>query len=434
MEEKKKGTWTKILLPLCIILLIIGIWQIIVLKLLSMGIINTGLAMVFVTLGTVVIFAIIFFILKSIIDQVRAIVEGPDAGGEAGRVQRKAQKLAQRGDELGRMVRSLQDSVRSFAQVIAGIKLASVELGEVSEEFSQIFTNMTTAVEHTGEAVAAITGNTVSQAESTADMKDKIISIGASIDRISENIEALTKSAENMRDCNRTAEQIMAELISISRNSGEEIENVRVQTERTNQSAQQIRTATDIIAGISNQTNLLALNASIEAARAGEHGRGFAVVAEEIRTLADQSRESTDQINQIVNDLIGNSDISVEITQKVSEAVIKQNQKIRDTEEIFQTLNEEISLVSDSIEGIGTEIEELDSHKDVIEHSIASLADSAEQNAGSAGVTAESMEEFRQIVDECNHAREKVVHVSDELVGYIKKVNVNAVKEKLSGH
>lgn len=433
MEEKKKGTWVKILLPLCMILLIIGIWQIIVLELLSMGIINTGLAMVFVTLGTVVIFAVIFFVLKSITDQVRAIVEGPDAGGDMGRVRRKAEKLAQRDDELGRMVSSLQDSVRSFAQVIAGIKLASVELGEVSEEFSEIFTNMTAAVEHTGEAVTTITGNTISQAESTADMKEKISSVGVSIDKIAQNIEALAKSAENMRACNHNAETIMAELISISRDSGEEIENVRVQTERTNQSAQQIRTATDIIAGISNQTNLLALNASIEAARAGEHGKGFAVVAEEIRTLADQSRESTNQINKIVSDLIGNSDISVEITGKVAEAVNRQNQKIKDTEEIFQTLNEEIGLVGDSIEGIGTEVGELDNHKDVIEHSIALLADAAEQNAASARVTTESMEEFRQIVDECNHATDKVVHVSDELLGYIKKVNVKAVKEKLSG-
>ncbi len=61
----------------------------------------------------------------------------------------------------------------------------------------------------------------------------------------------------------------MEELVNISKESGIAIENVRQQTDLTNQSAQEIRTATEIIAGISNQTNLLALNASIEAARAG---------------------------------------------------------------------------------------------------------------------------------------------------------------------
>lgn len=93
--------------------------------------------------------------------------------------------------------------------------------------------------------------------------------ISVSIDHISSNIEDLTKSAQAMREYNRSAEQIMQELIAISEESGVAIENVRKQTDLTNQSAQQIRTATEIIAGISSQTNLLALNASIEAARAG---------------------------------------------------------------------------------------------------------------------------------------------------------------------
>ena len=72
-----------------------------------------------------------------------------------------------------------------------------------------------------------------------------------------------------MQECNESAENIMGELIDISKKNGEAIENVREQSKLTNDSAQQIQTVTDIIADISNQTNLLALNASIEAARAG---------------------------------------------------------------------------------------------------------------------------------------------------------------------
>jgi len=97
-------------------------------------------------------------------------------------------------------------------------------------------------------------------------------------------------------------------------------------------SVQQIKDCMQQIIAIANQTNMLALNASIEAARAGENGKGFAVVAEQIRELADQSRESTEHINQIVNGLIENSNISVETAKKVSEAFEKQDAKIKDTE------------------------------------------------------------------------------------------------------
>lgn len=432
MEDKKKtAVWGKLLKPLCAFLIVMVVWQIAVLQLVKVGAISAIMGMILDAVVVIVIFAMIFVFVKSILDQIRIVVSGNASENSTGsKVAEKARKLAEREDDIGEMVRSIETSVTSIALVIEGIKKATDELERVSDDFQNIFGNMTESMEQTGNAVDAIAGNTVSQADDIMDMKEKIDAINISIDHISGNIEELAKSAENMRECNRTAEQIMEELISISQESGVAIENVRKQTDLTNQSAQQIRTATEIIAGISSQTNLLALNASIEAARAGEHGKGFAVVAEEIRTLADQSRESTEQINKVVNDLIDNSNISVEITEKVSEAFARQNEKIQNTEEIFKSLNKEIEQVGDAIGGIGSEVGDLEVHKDVIAGSITSLTASAEQNTDSAKVTMESVEEFRQIVEECNGVTERIVDVSDELVGYIKKFDVESVMKE----
>ncbi len=325
----------------------------------------------------------------------------------------------EREDDIGLMMRSVHDSISSFATVISGIKTATEELKSVSDDFNNIFHDMEDSLKITQDSTHTIADNTVTQAAQTADMKEKIDAIGDLIAMISENVDALNASADKMQECNESAENIMGELIDISKKNGEAIENVRGQSKLTNDSAQQIQTVTDIIADISNQTNLLALNASIEAARAGEHGRGFAVVAEQIRTLADQSRESTERINQLVADLMDKANVSVEITEKVSEAVSLQNEKIDQTKEIFTTLNSEIGQVGSAIEGISSEVEELKSHSDIIETETVSLKEFADQNAESAQITIEHMNELDSTVDKCNAATGRVVGVSDKLIGYV---------------
>lgn len=428
-ESKKSAVWKKILAPLGVMVVILAAILMAILKLVELRIISTVTGMVLICVIIVAVFGLIFVVLKAVVEPILAVV-GKAGNGKEDKFSAKVDRVASRDDELGKLIRTIREETTSFANVLSGIRKASDELGAVSDDFQKIFGDMTSSLEDTGEAVEKIAGNTVSQADHTLDMKEKIDAISQSIDRISENIEHLTKSAATVRECNDSAEGIMKELITISRESGEAIDNVRKQTDLTNKSAQQIRTATEIIAGISSQTNLLALNASIEAARAGEHGKGFAVVAEEIRTLADQSRESTEQINQIVNDLIQNSNVSVEITEKVTEAFARQNEKIQDTEEIFKSLNTEIQQVSDSIGGIGMEVGELKDHKNVIENGITSLTEVAEQNADSAKVTTDNMEKFREIAGECDAVQERVVSVSDELLDYIKQVNTENIRSK----
>lgn len=209
--------------------------------------------------------------------------------------------------------------------------------------------------------------------------------------------------------------------MDISKESDEALTKVKQQTDLTNASAQQISSVTDIIAGISSQTNLLALNASIEAARAGEFGSGFAVVAEEIRVLADESKKSTDQINQLVNELIANSNVSVEITENVSKAFSKQQEKLRNTVEFINSMSREVVSIDGSIKSIGSEIDDLQNHKDVISSSIDKLVDSANENNQSAETTAMDVEKLVNIVADSNTITEKLVKTSDKLVGYAKK-------------
>lgn len=425
-QKNKKVGWGKALKPLILLLLAIVAWQIFVLALVKNGIIGILLAVILVSAFSVVIFGLIFRVVKSLLDQFLTIMSGKkDSGHEPTKLEEKAQKLMNREDDIGEIMRSVHGSISSFATIILGIKSATRELKEVSDDFNTIFLDMEDSLKVTQDSVQTIAGNTVTQASQTTDMKEKIDAIGELIAMISENIDALNASAEKMQDCNQSAESIMSELISISKKNGEEIENVREQSKLTNDSAQQIQTVTDIIADISNQTNLLALNASIEAARAGEHGRGFAVVAEQIRTLADQSRESTERINQLVADLMDKANVSVEITEKVSEAVSVQNEKIDQTKDIFTILNGEIEQVGSAISGISSEIVELRDHSEKIETETVSLKEFADQNAESAQITIEHMSELNSTVEQCNEATGRVIGVSEKLVEYVQETENN---------
>lgn len=419
-QDNSKVAWGKALKPIFALLLVIVLWQVLVLEMLKNGIISTLIAVVLVSAVSVVIFGIVFWVVKSLLNQFLTIAQGKtEDEQEQTKIGEKAKKLMEREDDIGLMMRSVHDSISSFATVISGIKIATEELKSVSDDFNNIFHDMEDSLKITQDSTHTIADNTVTQAAQTADMKEKIDAIGDLIAMISENVDALNASADKMQECNESAENIMGELIDISKKNGEAIENVREQSKLTNDSAQQIQTVTDIIADISNQTNLLALNASIEAARAGEHGRGFAVVAEQIRTLADQSRESTERINQLVADLMDKANVSVEITEKVSEAVSLQNEKIDQTKEIFTILNGEIGQVGSAIEGISSEVEELKNHSDNIETETVSLKEFAAQNAESAQITIEHMNELDSTVSKCNAATERVVGVSDKLIGYV---------------
>ena len=427
-----KNLGKKLIAVLAVVLVVLVAWQVLVLTLLDKHVIDTLVALILTTVVVAVMIALIALSVKYVMEPIRMAVMGTKPA-EDSKMAIRAKKMAAREDDIGKMFREVQGSVGSFANVIAGIRNATQELEEVTEEFQEMFSNMTESVNETNSAVEVIAANTMSQSNHTLDMKDKIDAIGTTIDYISTNIASLTQSVQILSEYNDSVDEIMQELMNINEKNGESIENVRQQTELTNSSAQQIRKAAEIIAGISSQTNLLALNASIEAARAGEHGSGFAVVAEEIRVLADQSKESTEQINHVVNELLSNSEISVATTQEVAEAFAVQSEKVNETVSIFKSLHSEIKKVRGSIEGINEEVGDLETHKNVIESGIDALSASSEENSDSAQLTTENLAGFKDTVSECGDKTKRVVGVTEELIGYIHQFDAENVKERVLG-
>ncbi|NLL76498.1 MAG: chemotaxis protein [Clostridiales bacterium] len=430
METTKKNkAWLRLLLMIAGPVIAFGLILVFILLQVAKQGMSAGFAALILLILLAVLAAAIYGLIEVVLKNLGKMATNFDKIAD-GTMTLDGNKLTERNDELGQMMRNVNNMMKSFAKVVVGIRNAVDSLDTLSGDFRESFDNMTKAMEQVSREVESITANTISQADQTKEIEGKILDISHAIETIAANIDALTASADKMKEYNRSSEEIMQELVTISEENSESIENVRNQTDLTNQSALEIRQATEIIAGIASQTNLLALNASIEAARAGEQGKGFAVVAEEIRTLADQSRESSEHISKIVNILIENSNVSVDVTQKVSDAFVQQNDKIRKTRDIFAKLNQEITNVGASIDVINTEVNTLDSHKNVMKEGIVSLADAAEHNTASAKETESAMQEFESLVSDCKQTTDQIASVTQDLVGNIEKMSTTAEQRK----
>lgn len=329
--------------------------------------------------------------------------------------------LVVRKDEVGDIARAIQRLVESMRDIITNITTSSQALQGFSEKFSASFDRIAESINNVNIAVDEIANGSSSQAAETMSASQKVTQMGTALDETTANVETLGSSSVKMREYNKTAAKNLDELSAISETTKSSVLLVQNQTNQTNDSAQEIREATELITDIANQTNLLSLNASIEAARAGENGRGFAVVADEIRNLSEQSRESAERIVEIVNTLIANSNTSVTTMNEVAENIRTQNNKIEETGEMFRSLNEEIAGVTEAIEKIRKQTEALDVQKKEVLDIVDGLAAIAEQNAAGTEETSASMAEFHEIIDSCHEATEELTKLAQNLADHTER-------------
>jgi methyl-accepting chemotaxis protein len=180
-----------------------------------------------------------------------------------------------------------------------------------------------------------------------------------------------------------------------------------------------------IISDLANQTNLLALNAAIEAARAGEAGRGFAVVASEVKSLAQGSRQSAENIGQMITGLQKKSQDAADAMAQAGTAVREGNGALVDTLRIFNDLTSSVEDISRKMSTVAGATQTQAASFEEITASINEMSGLVRQTAKDAMNSSTTSEEALSVVA-------NITHVIEEIHGAISTINAEMSKFKLS--
>lgn len=333
-------------------------------------------------------------------------------------------KLLKSKDEIGDLSRvtiTLRDAMQ---RTILEINQNVQKLLEASSLLGTAADNTNGTMNKVRSAVNRIVENSAEQAENSKSTSEHMRLMGENITETSAEVEALNSNAEFMHQSSEKAAETLSNLQHINSEVEQIIGEVQEQTNRTNDSVQQIHKATAFITSIAEETDLLSLNASIEAARAGESGRGFAVVAEQIKKLSEQSNQSSSEIEETAMMLSEDSQKAVEIMQKMQEIIMSQSESMQDTQKVVEEVVAQIANSMQSIQQIKETTEHLANVRNEVLQAVETLSNIAQDSVSGTKKTYEDTEEVVDTFKQVYMSAEQLREIADQLAGSVQYFHV----------
>jgi len=291
--------------------------------------------------------------------------------------------ISERQDELGQLQRAMQSMTLGLRELIGGISDGVTQIASAAEELSAV-------TEQTSAGVN-------SQKVETDQVATAMHEMTATVQEVARNAEEASEAAVAADQQAREGDRVVGEAIAQIERLALEVGNSTAAMGDLKRESDKIGSVLDVIKSVAQQTNLLALNAAIEAARAGEAGRGFAVVADEVRSLAQRTQKSTEEIEELIVGLqtgtqqvatiMDNSrsltDSSVELTRRAGGSL----ESITRTVSAIQSMNQQIAAAAEQQSAVAEEIN----------RSVLNVRDVSEQTSAASEETAASSVELARL-------------------------------------
>lgn len=282
-----------------------------------------------VVAGLLLVFISAYFLLSVISHPLSFVQEQFEA---IGRGDLSKQIKPKSNDEMGQLLRGLENMRHNLVQTVATVREGSASIAVSSEEIA-----------HGNLDLSLRTENQASSLEETAS-----------------SMEELTSTVQQNADNARQANSLALKASDIASKGGEVVGDVVDTMNSIKDSSKKIVDIIGVIDGIAFQTNILALNAAVEAARAGEQGRGFAVVASEVRSLAQRSAGAAKEIKELINDSVNKVDTGARLVDDAGKTMDEIVVSIKGVADIMAEITAASAEQSDGIAQVNIAIAKMD--------------------------------------------------------------------------
>lgn len=327
-------------------------------------------------------------------------------------------------DEVAQLAQSFNIMTDNLRTLIKEVSQTSEQVAASSEELLASAEETTAATNQVANSITSVASSVEVQGKNTEESAQGINEITLGITRIAENASAVAMSSahttEQASKGNDNIQNVVKQMNTIY-NANSETNEVMQQLEKR---STEIGKIIDVITDIADQTNLLALNAAIESARAGEHGKGFAVVADEVGKLAEQSRQSANQIAEIIQIIQSDTVKAVELMNNGNEEVTDGLNLAVETGKAFNVILQSIENANEQALELSATSEQMSASVQQVNASIDEVSQLAKTSSEKAIEIAAVTEQQLASSEEVSTAASSLAEMAEELRKIVSKFKV----------